>query len=84
MGGVTVVAQADQSLRWPSTTEWQLSPAITRLTATELWRCGRCDTPGGSEFMATVKVGSTLRIASCRVDEKISADPAMSWPRPTS
>ena len=82
VGGVTVVAQGVQSLRRPSTIEWHCSPAITKLTATELCRCARCEPPGGREFMAAKKVGSTLRRASCRVDEKINADPAVSLLRP--
>ena len=31
--------------------------------------CARCEAPGGSEFMAAIKVGSALRLASCRVDD---------------
>ena len=76
-GGVIVVAQGAQSLRRPSIVEKQRSLMIND-TATELCRCGRCTTPPGSEFIATVSVGRMLRVASCCSAEKISADPAIS------
>ena len=39
---------------------------------------------GYNEFIATVKVGRMLRVASWRSAEKMSADPAISSLRPTS
>src|SRR6056297_2181257 len=82
-GGVMVVHQGDQSLRLPSIVEKQFSPSITSEMATELCRCGRCVTPGGREFMATVRVGRAFRLASFWSDEKIRAEPAAAASRPT-
>ena len=79
-----VVAHGAQSLRLPSMTEKQRSPLMISDDSDRLCRCGRCTTPPGSEFIATVSVGRMLRVASCRSAEKISAEPAICSLRPMS